>query len=105
MTMTNKGHGAGDKIGAGYDYSYITQAADGRLRLWSQDCYVSEDGTIVADHDPIELTDSIDADTLREWSETFGLDAVHGDPADCIVGPGETLVGHRLTRNEELDRA
>lgn len=105
MTMTNKSHGAGDKIGAGYVYDYITRTADGRLRLFSQDCHHDAEWGIVSDDgSATELTDSIDAETLREWAEAFGLDPAHGNPDDCLVDDGETLVGHRLTRNEELDR-
>jgi hypothetical protein len=101
MTMTRI---SGDKAGDGYAYDYITRREDGTLRLYSQVCHVDEDGYIVADHDPTDATDTIDADGLRGWADTWTLDTEHGDPADCIVGLGEKLIAHKLTRNEELDR-
>ena len=94
---------AGNRIGDGYVYDYITHQAGGGLRLFSQDCHVDEDGYIVADGDPVDMTDAVDADDLCKWANTWTLDAKHGDPNDCIVGPGEKLVAHRLMRNEELD--
>jgi hypothetical protein len=94
----------GDKAGDGYAYDYIMRREDGTLRLYSQVCHVDEDGYIVADDDPMDATDTIDADGLRDRADTWTLDAEHGDPADCIVGPGEELIAHRLSRNEELDR-
>jgi len=94
---------SGDNVGDGYVYDYIVRGARGGLRLFSQECHVDEDGYIVADHDPVDLTDSIDEDELCKWANTWTLDADHGDPDDCIVGPDETLVAHRLMRNAEID--
>jgi hypothetical protein len=94
---------SGDTVGDGYVYDCIVRDARGRLRLYSQDCHVDENGYIVADHDPVDLTDSVDEDGLAGWANTWTLDSEHGDPGDCIVGPGETLVAHRLMRNAEID--
>lgn len=86
-------------VGDSYVYDFITRDASGRLRLFTQDCTVNEDGYIQADHDPRDMTNSIDAETLAEWAGEFTLDTSHGDPADCMVAPGETLVGHRLMQS------
>ncbi len=93
----------GSKVGDGYVYDYITRDSSGRLRLLTQDCRVNEDGIISSLHDPTDVTDAIDAEDLAIIANEWTLDASHGDPRECIVAPGETLVGHRLTRNEELD--
>lgn len=85
-------------VGDEYTYDYITRDSSGRLRLFTQDCTVNEDGYVQADDDPLDLTNSVDSETLAEWAGYWTLDTVHGDPADCMVAPGETLVGHRLMR-------
>ena len=90
--------GGSVNVGDQFIYDYITRDAGGSLRLFTQDCTVHADGYVQADHDPIDLTGSVDSATLAEWAESWTLDKVHGDPADCIVAPGETLVGHRLVR-------
>jgi hypothetical protein len=91
-------------IGEGYVYDYITRDESGALHLYSQDCCVGEDGRITADKGPADHTGSIDAETLAEWATQFTLDSEHGDPEDCITDWGHTLVGHRLTRNPEIDK-
>jgi hypothetical protein len=85
-------------VGDEYTYDYITQDLSGSLRLFSQACTVNEDGYVQADDDPLDLTNSVDSETLAEWAGYWTLDTVHGDPSDCMVAPGETLVGHRLMR-------
>ena len=85
-------------VGDEYIYEYITRDAGGSLRFFSQDCIVNEDGYIEADNDPLDLTNSFFSEKLAEWAGYWTLDTVHGDPADCMVAPGETLVGHRLMR-------
>jgi hypothetical protein len=85
-------------VGDEYNYDFITRDASGSLRFFSQDCIVNEDGYIEADNDPLDLTNSVDSETLAEWAGYWTLDTVHGDPADCMVAPGEMLVGHRLMR-------
>ena len=92
-----------ENVGDGYTYEYIVRGANGGLRLMSQDCHVDEDGVIVSDDEPLDMTEAVDADELCRRANTWTLDAEHGDPDDCIVGDGETLVAHRLIRNPELD--
>jgi hypothetical protein len=93
--------GGSVNVGDSYCYDFITRDATGRLQLWSQECVVNEDGYIEAQDDPLDLTASIDADTLTKWSENWTLDTRHGDPADCLVPEGSTLVAHRLFREGE----
>lgn len=94
---------SGQYVGEGYTYDYIVSVRGGGLRLYSQVCFADEDRNIVADDEPVDLTESIDAEQLRSWAETWGLGEEHGSPADCIVGDGETLVAHRLERNPEWE--
>jgi type V secretory pathway adhesin AidA len=94
---------AGDNVGDGYVYDYVTVDSSGKLRLFTQECRVNEDGYIVAIHDPVDMTDAIAADDLAARANIWTLDAEHGDPSECIVASGETLVCHNLMRNEELD--
>jgi len=89
--------GGSVNVGDKYLYDFITRDGAGNLRLWSQDCVVNEDGYVEAADDPIDLTASVNRETLAAWAEDWTLDARHGDPADCLVPSGETLVGHRLT--------
>ncbi len=92
--------GGSVRVGDEYLYDYITRDDRGALRLFGQSCRVNDDGEVEAAGDPVDLTDSIDARTLAAWAEEWTLDTMHGDPADCIVAPGETLVGHRLERRQ-----
>ena len=92
--------GGSVNVGDEYLYDFITRDAAGRLRLWSQECVVNEDGYVEAQNDPLDLTASVDAETLAEWADDWTLDSRHGDPADCLTPPGETLVGHRLLPSE-----
>jgi hypothetical protein len=85
-------------VGDKYLYDFITRDAGGKLRLWSQDCVVGEDGYVEAADDPLDLTAAVDPETLAAWAGDWTLDTRHGDPADCLTPAGETLVGHRLTR-------
>ena len=89
--------GGSVNVGDKYLYDFITRDNAGNLRFWSQDCVVNEDGYVEAADDPLDLTASIDRETLAAWAEDWTLDTRHGDPADCLVPDGETLVGHRLT--------
>lgn len=92
--------GGSANVGDQYVYDFITRDAAGKLRLWSQDCVVNEDGYVEAVDDPLELTASIDRETLAEWATYWTLDTRHGDPKDCLVPQGETLVGHRMDRKD-----
>lgn len=87
------------QTGDRYRYDFITRDAGGNLRLWSQDCVVNEEGYVEAADDPLDLTPSVDRETLAAWAEYWTLDTRHGGPADCLVPAGETLVGHRLMRS------
>lgn len=84
-----------------YTYEYIVRMPDGGLRLYSQECCVDEEGDVVSCDEPVDLTDAIDLDELCVAANSWGLDTEHGNPDDCIVGEGETLVAHRLYRNPE----
>jgi hypothetical protein len=93
--------GGSVNVGDSYVYDFITRDAGGRLQLWSQECVVNEDGYIEGLDDARDYTNSIDAGRLAEWAEYWTLDTRHGDPADCLVPEGSTLVGHRLHREGE----
>lgn len=92
--------GGSVSVGDRYRYDFITRDGGGNLRLWSQDCRVNEDGYVEAADDPLDLTASVDSETLAAWAKWWTLDSRHGDPADCLVPSGETLVGHMLERTE-----
>lgn len=92
--------GGSVNVGDEYTYDFITKDESGRLRLWSQNCIVNEDGCVEAQDDPLDLTASVTADTLADWASYWTLDSRHGDPADCMTAPGETLVGHLLARRD-----
>ena len=94
---------SGEYVGEGYTYDYIVRVPDGGLKLYSQVCYADEDRSIVASDEPVDLTDSIGLDELCDAANTWGLDPEYGNPDDCIVGEGETLVAHRLQRNPEWE--
>jgi hypothetical protein len=103
--MTTRRDGGYGNPGDGWTYDYITRTPEGVLRLFSQDLHVDEDGVLVAaERDPRDLTDAVDSETLRQWAEAWDLDPTHGNPDDCLVDDGETLVAHKLTANPELDR-
>lgn len=93
----------GQYVGEGYTYDYIVSVRGDGLRLYSQVCFADDDLNIVADGEPVDLTESCDAEQLRGWAAAWDLSAGHGNPSDCVVGDGETLVAHRLERNPEWE--
>jgi hypothetical protein len=60
--------GGSVNVGDEYLYDYITRDDRGTLRLFGQSCRVNDDGEVEAAGDPIDLTGSIDTETLAAWA-------------------------------------